>query len=245
MTTPTTGAQSGTTSTETGTPGAAPAEGATGGTGGTEGAPGTPPATPTTPDPKPASETPPATPPPGEGAKPPEGEKKPDDAPPAELELKVPEGVALDPALIDGFKPVFKDLGLDSEKAQKLVDHFAASQKARVAQLLAEHQAQEASWREAVRADKELGGTAFEATEKDAARALSKFGTPALTEFFETSGYGSHPELVRLLARVGKALAEDSVADSANLGKPPPRGDDAFLRQMYDHPSSAALLPKE
>jgi hypothetical protein len=40
---------------------------------------------------------------------------------------------------------------------------------------------------------------------------MQQFGTPELKAALEQTGMGNHPELVRLFAKVGKAMGEDSL----------------------------------
>jgi len=67
------------------------------------------------------------------------------------------------------------------------------------------------SWQDDVRKDEELGGENFKASVMNAQAALHRFGSPALKEALNETGFGNHPELVRLLSRIGKAMEEDAI----------------------------------
>jgi hypothetical protein len=82
--------------------------------------------------------------------------------------------------------------------------------------------AQAEKWAAAIKADKELGGDKLAANLAVAARAVDAFGTPALKEFFNKSGLGNHPELIRAFNKAGSLISEDSVVPGG--GKPAGEG---------------------
>lgn len=125
-------------------------------------------------------------------------------------DFTLPEGVTLDTALLDKALPVFKDLGLTQEQAQKLV----GLQADRVTEMMQQQQQAYADqlkgWEDAVKIDKEIGGEAFDENLGLAKTALEKVGTPELKAFLEGTGAGSHPEVIRAFVRIGRLLKEDS-----------------------------------
>lgn len=151
-----------------------------------------------------------------------EGEGEKNDGPPEEYaDFAMPEGVEVDAATLDAFKPLAKEFGLSQEQAQKLVDLYAGKQAAAAeAQAQAWREAQE-QWVEQAKADKEIGGAKFEQNVATAKKALDKFGTPELFEALSLTGAGNHPEFVRFCARVGKAISEDTlVSPQSATGSP-------------------------
>ncbi len=139
----------------------------------------------------------------------PEGDESDDDKPqgaPEKYEFKAPEGVTLDAEAVAEFEPIAKEMNLSNDQAQKLVElqtKFVQKQ----------HEAWDstvAKWETDIRADKEIGGQALTENIKNAQRALTQFGTPELKSALDATRMGSHPELVRVFARIGKAMADDS-----------------------------------
>lgn len=172
--------------------------------------------------------------------------KAPDAAAPADIELKLPEGVAMDEALLGEFKPLAKELGLKSEGAQKLVDLFVKAQTEQAAKQLETFEAERKGWAESLKTDKDFGGSNFDANVVSAKRAVDAFDkTGELRKWLEVTGHGDNPVLVRTFAAIGKAMAEDSISGPSSVTATPGNSDDALLRQMYDHPSSAQLFSKE
>lgn len=130
---------------------------------------------------------------------------------PEAYEFKVPEGMTLDQKVVEEFTPLAKELGLSQENAQKMVDLYAS-------QVQKFHQAQLDNWRNtldewasSVKADKEIGGENYDTSVRHARAAIQKFGGQELRDVLNASGMGANPELVRVFARIGKAMAEDQI----------------------------------
>jgi hypothetical protein len=138
---------------------------------------------------------------------------------PEAYELTPPEGFdKLDEKAVAAATPVFKELGLSNEQAQKLIPvagEFAKSiVEQRDQQLLGTVMEQRASWLEDARKDPEIGGQNWDKSLQDAARFMDHMGFPKgspLRGFLNDSGAGNHPELIRLFAKAGKLIAEDGV----------------------------------
>lgn len=147
---------------------------------------------------------------------------------PESYEFKVPEGVeglTIDQAMADQFTPVFKELGLSQEQADKLVAAYAQkvaadTQSAQDA-MVAEWQGRVRGWEEAARKDAEYGGAEFDANLSIAKQALKRYSSPELDALLIETGLGSHPDLVRAFVRIGKATAEDRPTPSSDTGGQP------------------------
>lgn len=157
----------------------------------------------------------PNTPPAAAPQQAPEGDKPAAPAIPEKYEFKgLPEGYTLDEAQIGEWSGVFKELGLSQEQAQKLVEmdakRFTAanSPEAQQAAALAQRNQQVSQWEASLKQDPDLGGAKFDATVETAQKAMASFGSPQLKEMLAESGLGSHPEVVRFFAKVGKELSE-------------------------------------
>ena len=155
-----------------------------------------------------------ATPPAGSTTPPPAGgtSQAPTETPPAEL--KFPDGT--DAGLMEAFRGVAGELKLEAPAAQKIVDSFTKAQSALFAKWDSEAKAERAKWSEEIKADKEFGGQAFDANVQHARRAVAKYGGTDLAKLLDSTGLGDHPVVLRTFMRLGKALAEDSVAGTTN-----------------------------
>lgn len=124
-------------------------------------------------------------------------------------DFSLPEGVELDEATLEAATPIFKDLGLTQEQAQKLVDFQAEQVQAGQRKQADAFSQMMEDWQTQSRNDKEFGGDKFEENIAHARAAVSKFGTPELAKLLEDHGTGNHPEMIRFMVRVGKLTAED------------------------------------
>ena len=126
-------------------------------------------------------------------------------------DFTLPEGVEIDTEALAEAKTLFAGEKLPQETAQKMVDLYAAkvkqygeAQSARWVQL-------QQKWVGEFKSDAEIGGDKLNESVAAAKRAMDKFGTPGLREALAMTGAGNHPEVIRFVARVGKATSEDSL----------------------------------
>jgi hypothetical protein len=140
---------------------------------------------------------------------------KPTGAPEAYEAFTMPEGYELDAELLGEFTPVLKELDLPQEAAQKVIDFapkliektVAATQAATLDKLGLKDAN---TWAAAVRADKEIGGEKLAENLAVANKALGAFFSKDAIAALQKVGLGNHPELIRGLVKVGKAISEDS-----------------------------------
>lgn len=122
----------------------------------------------------------------------------------------VPEGVVLNPVLLGEFKDVAKGMNLNQEQAQQLTDLGVKLTQNLLAEQAQAYEAVKASWLEATKADKDIGGVKLEANLSIAAKAVNAFVSPELKVLFNETGLGNHPELVKAFVKIGQAISEDS-----------------------------------
>ena len=170
-------------------------------------------------------------PPPAAGDKPQDGDGDTADRN-AAAQLEPPEWIDPESEQWQAFVGLAGELGLSADAAGKLMElHRGALAKAveeplRQQQAEAERLAEE--WREAVLADKELGGTQMRETTQLVALAMDRYGNEEFRELLESTGLGNHPVLVRAFRDLGRKLAEDSPAQGRPAGTP-----EDVLSKMY------------
>lgn len=144
---------------------------------------------------------------------------------PEKYDLKLPENAVIDASVLERTAATARELGLSNEHAQKVVNALnqeaATAQQAAVETALKSHQPggaewvkQETAWRDAVLQDPELGDgkpEQLEAAVTAGSKVLAKYGTPELGQFLETTGLGSHPAVLKFVARLGKAMGEGDI----------------------------------
>jgi hypothetical protein len=136
-------------------------------------------------------------------------------------DLKLPEGSKLDAAFVERTAAIARELGLDQKGAEKLLaervreaDALAQSRETTIAAMkpggeIWERRDQE--YRTNALKDKELGAgdpAKLDIAIEKVQQALKTFGDDELRNDLKESGWGSKPSVLRLLARIGRAMGE-------------------------------------
>jgi hypothetical protein len=150
---------------------------------------------------------------------------------PEKYEFKVPEGIELDTKLVDAVTPIFKEIGISQEHAQKLFDAYTpyVQQQMKVQQeeAITTWNKQINDWK--AETTKELGAN-LKTELSLAGKFIQKYGTPKLREILNETGLGNHPEVVKAFAKAGKSISEDTFVDPGKTKKPTEGID---LKKMY------------
>ncbi len=126
-------------------------------------------------------------------------------------DLTFPEGVKVDEGVKDKFlNLVNSDDMSKAEKAQAIID---LQQELNVAALQA-HEDIVNGWEGEAKADKEISGPTGDNLKENL--AISKKGMKALNidgleNFLDETGFGSHPKIVKVFLKVGKAISNDAL----------------------------------
>lgn len=167
--------------------------------------------------------------PPGDSGKT-DGEGKPEP-----YELTAPEGFDVPEDNLKGFSALCNELGMTKEQAEKMLDWhkaqyeqntaYAAQQEAQVLQ----------GWAKDIQADPEFGGANWRGTLADARRALDRFDTDgSLREFLRETKFQHHPQVIRVVARVGRAMGEHGFVGQNGEGG---QADSEMARLRRQYPS--------
>ena len=140
----------------------------------------------------------------------PEPTPQPAGAPEEYGDFAFPEGVGPDTEMLGEVTPVFKELGLSQEQAQKLVDFDVKYRVAHHEKAQQEFQQARKEWVTQIKSDAELGGAAFNTTVKNAGKAVKQFGDAELQDLLNKTGLGDHPSFVRAFSKIGALLGEDT-----------------------------------
>lgn len=138
-------------------------------------------------------------------------EDKPGTAPEKYTDFVVPDGVIMRPEDAASFGALAKELSLSQSQAQKLVDYEAGRIKAAGETAMTAYNQLLTDRLAVSKADPEVGGIKFDESVADARKAMAAFGTPALQKYFDASDAGSHVEIIRMLAKIGKAVSDDKI----------------------------------
>lgn len=147
---------------------------------------------------------------------------------PETYEFTMPDGMELDQALADAATPVFKELNLTQEQADKLTG-LIAEQRQNEAQASQDAFAKQLDdWATELKNDSDVGGEKFDENAAIARTAVDKLGSDALKELFDSTGIGNHPEMFKFALAVGKLLSEDQPGSGTGGA-----GDQAIEDRMY------------
>ena len=159
--------------------------------------------------------------------------------PPEKYEFKAPEhwakeGWELDVGLIEKATPMFKELGLSNDQAQKLMDFYAAQSEADHKSSMDSIKTQNDEWMKALKQDPEIGGK-LDAVKTNIARMLDGLGDQKLKADFQQAmtetGMGNHPTFVKLFAKLSERFTEGKLVS----GRGP-----VEVKQPGGQPASAA-----
>lgn len=157
---------------------------------------------------------------------------KPDpDAVPEKYELKAPEGKELDAKLVEEVTPMFKELKLTQDQAQKLTDFWNKHVGAAADNAYKAYEDMRTANRELIVKDPTLGNgmDGFKPEVKaNIAKVMDAIGSPAEVKAFKEAmdftGAGDNPAFAKAFNNLGKLLSEGS---SVRGGGPASTGQDA------------------
>lgn len=136
--------------------------------------------------------------------------------------LTMPEGVEVDQELLDALGPKFAAKKLTVREAQELTDEYVKINTARAQKRMEDWGKTISGWADTAKKDEEIGGDKWDSTVQASQRAVNKLGTPGLKQYLNASGGGNHPELIRIFAKVGAMISEDSPPQDGAGGKGKP-----------------------
>lgn len=123
--------------------------------------------------------------------------------------IKLPDGVSV----TDEFKEAVKGFGMNQENAQKLADMLNSNAKDVLDEQESERTALLESW------EKESRST-FKDDELEVAKlAYKNFAPPELKEFFDKTGIGTYPPMIRLFLNIGQKTREGSFVQGSQGGE--------------------------
>jgi hypothetical protein len=124
--------------------------------------------------------------------------------------LTLPKDAALPADSVERTTAFAKAEGLSPEAAQKVLEltntEVANFRDAKTAEF---ETLSRVTWVKEIEADPELGGKNLPETKVALKAAADRFLTPEDRAQLDASGFGNHPMLVRMFARIGKAIRDD------------------------------------
>lgn len=156
------------------------------------------------------------------------------------------EGVDLDPEMIAEAEPILRELNLTNDQAKKFVPVAAKlmdrAVDATVNDIVAKGNAQRKEWLDSAKAADDIGGAKWDATMHLAAKGLDALGFVKADKdknveahpfrlALEATGFGNHPDMIRMAAKLGELVSEDGDFVRADASSPAAKGDVA--KRLY------------
>ena len=135
-----------------------------------------------------------------------------------EYDLKMPKDTLLQESIVEEIVSIAKEQGLSNEQAQKVLDMQSEAVSKYHTKLESDFNTQVKEWGEELRADKDIGGEHLKQNVEYARRTVIKFGGEEFLNELDQTGYGNHPGLFKMLARMGYEL---EARENISGGKPP------------------------
>ena len=143
--------------------------------------------------------------------------------------ITAPEGYPISEGALKGLNEVCKSANLNEEQANAVMAYMQGNYTSFVAAQQDAMQAQAKTWIGEFQADKDFGGDKFDASVADAQRALATFDqSGTVSKMLAETGYGNNPDVLRIFARVGRALGEDKLIGNGSGGESVPLEDRLF-----------------
>lgn len=143
--------------------------------------------------------------------------------------LTAPEGYPISEGALKGLNEVCKSANLSEEQAKAVMAYMHGNYTTAISAQQEAMQAQAKTWIGEFQADKEFGGDKFDASVADAQRALATFDqSGTVSKMLAETGYGNNPDVLRIFARVGRALGEDKLIGNGSGGESVPLEDRLF-----------------
>jgi len=160
-------------------------------------------------------------------------------APESYTDFSVPEGHTLDAAAVEAATPIFRELGLSQDQAQRLVNFYSKQ----IGKINSENEGfmetMRTQWREELKADKEIGGK-LDQVKVEIGRALDRLPPTVRDNFkaaMDMTGAGDHPALIKAVYEFSKLIGEGSHVSGSG-----PSADGQSKTGIASRPSAAQSM---
>jgi len=145
---------------------------------------------------------------------------------PVKYDIKGPDGYDTEELI-----KFAQDNKLDPKIAQQLIDREVQSVLSVMEQAREDHKEQASKWVESLKKDKDFGGDNFSGNAKKVAAFVKQHADPETIAFFNETGFGNHPGIVKMFHKLASNLGSDSLSNP-NAG-PASVGELPLSRRLY------------
>lgn len=135
--------------------------------------------------------------------------------------LQFPEGFAADEKNVPKLLEIANKHSIPAEAANELVALHASMLKEGSEAATQAWQDTVKGWEDESRADQEIGGTKLDENLSAAKKLIDSHGSAKLLDVFNLTGVGSHPEVIRFLAKIAKEVNEPGPVSGAPVATAP------------------------
>lgn len=128
-----------------------------------------------------------------------------------QYEFEVDEDEPITDDQLEEIAAYAKEHEMSQEAAQKLVDMQSQALQGFQKKLTADFEKTRDDWKVQAKSDQEIGGEQFGENVELAKRVIDRFASEEFKQAVNDTGFGNHPELLRVFTRIGKAMANDSL----------------------------------
>lgn len=162
-------------------------------------------------------------------------------APEAYEPFTLPEGVAIDEAVMPDVHALFKELGLPQDKAGEVLGKLLAIQE----KLNGTPEQQQEAMRQQVselnaglaeqcKALPGIGGENFNQSLVTSSKVMLAFGTPELRDLVTYTAVGSHPEFFKFIHAIGSKMSQESFEHGGESAKTSQRPADEMFGDLFN-----------
>lgn len=144
------------------------------------------------------------------------------------VELKLGEDYLVGEDKLKEVESFAKEHKLSNEAAQKILDNQNSSIREYTDKQSKIWNETVTSWGDEIKADKDFGGEKFTETVSLAKRALATYANPEFSKILDESGYGNNPDLIKMLARIGRSISGDTMVKGQSSVPKPKSMEDYF-----------------
>lgn len=133
---------------------------------------------------------------------------------PEKYDIKVAEGITLDPADVEEFTPIAKKYGLTNEAVQEIVDFETKRIAKHTQNAIATQDTDFNNFKQKNHDDTvAFYGNKLEGELKFVAKGRDTFADAEVMELLDGAGIGSHKAIVAMFAKMGRTVSEDKLVD--------------------------------
>lgn len=123
---------------------------------------------------------------------------------------EMPEGVKYNTEIEKAFRAKAHELGLNGKQAKVMHEFWNQAQLANIRQF---RDAQQEAYNKAEAAFKKEWGEDVKAATSNVKKAMDRYADDDIRQFLTDTGLGSHPSFVRMVAKMGADLQDDTFVD--------------------------------